>query len=90
VAKLKEDITKELLLKQPNLSQTDLKLLVYENMFKMLDDTPHPLQIKTPMQDDEEDLVQCSQAGSSFEYYSPVKQEEESQGGISDYSPMIK
>jgi len=43
MAKLKEDITKELLLKQPNFSQADLILLVYERMFKMLDDTPHPL-----------------------------------------------
>nr|FAA01217.1 TPA: hypothetical protein [Sorghum bicolor] len=91
MAKLKEDITKELLLKQPNLSQADLKLLVYERMFKMLDDTPHPLQIKSPKPEDEEDQVQCSQAVPGFVYYSPMKQEEEgSQGGISDYSPMSK
>lgn len=88
VAKLKDDITRELLQKQPDLSQADLKLLVYEKMFKMLDDT-QPLQIKSSTQDNEEDLVQCSQAGPSYEYYSPLKQEEESQGGISDYSPMI-
>ena len=96
VAKLKEDITKELLLKQPDLSQADLKLLVYEKMFKMLDNTPQPLQIESSTQDDQEDdqedLVQCSQAKPTYDYYSPLKQEEEaeSQGGISDYSPMIK
>lgn len=86
VAKLKDDLTKELLLKQPDLSQADLKLLVYEKMFKMLDDTPHPLQIRPATQESDEDLVQCSQAIPS--YYSPLKQEEESQGGISDYSPL--
>ncbi|KAG2571061.1 hypothetical protein PVAP13_7KG038929 [Panicum virgatum] len=67
----------------------DLTLLVYEKMFKMLDDTPHPLQIKSATQEDDEELVQCSQAGPS--YYLPLKQEEESKGGgISDYSPIMQ
>jgi hypothetical protein len=90
VAKLKEDISKELKAKQPDISEANLKLLVYEKMFKMLDDTPHPMQIRSPSEDNEEYPVQCSQAGPSYEYYSPLKQEEESEGGISDYSPMMK
>ena len=89
MAKLKDDLTKELLMKQPDLSQEDLTLLAYEKMFKMLDDTAHPLQIKSATQEDDEELVQCSQVGPS--YYSPLKQEEESQGGgISDYSPIMQ
>lgn len=86
VAQLKEDITKELLLKQPDLSQADLKLIVYEKMFKVLEEDPQPMQTRSPTPTDE-DLVQCSQAGPSYEYYSPLKQEDE---GISDYSPIMK
>lgn len=85
VAQLKDDITKELLIIHPDLSRADLQLQVYERMFKALEDDTSPLKINSSAQDSDDDMVQCSQAKPSFEYYSPLKQEEGSQE-ISDYN----
>lgn len=86
VAQLKEDITRELLKARPELTKGELQLQVYETMFKRLEESPKSSSTYRSL---DEDMVQCSQIKPSSPippYYS-IKQDNDSDEGISDFNP---
>lgn len=86
VAQLKEDITRELLKARPELTKGELQLQVYETMFKRLEESPKSSSTCRSL---DEDMVQCSQIKPSSPippYYS-IKQDNDSDEGISDFNP---
>ena len=86
VDQLKEDITRELLKARPELTKGELQLQVYETMFKRLEESPKSSSTCRSL---DEDMVQCSQIKPSSPippYYS-IKQDNDSDEGISDFNP---